>query len=114
MNTNSEEIRKNKRNCICKNKEGGWYDFKMLLRKKTLKVVLDKRNYINSPTCPICNKLAEMTFFISFRLYRKTERTQFITLHSICAFKKPRFYFKKKFFNKLDKILDSFDYLAEV
>ena len=111
MKKNKEEFWNRKERGNFKNQKGEWNDFKMFLRKKALKVVLDKKNYTNSPVCPICNKIAEMTFLISFRLFRKTERTQFITLHSNCAFKKPRFPFKKRFFDKLDKFLNSFSSL---
>ncbi|MFX1568112.1 MAG: hypothetical protein ACFFCV_07070 [Promethearchaeota archaeon] len=97
-----------------KKKSKVWKNFKRLVRKKALKVILDKKNYTNSPICPLCNKIAELTFFTSFRLYRKTESSQFITIHSNCVFKEPRDRFKKRFFEKLDKLLDDFDYLAEV
>lgn len=96
---------------------GGWNDFKKLLRKKALKLVLDRKNYTNSAKCQICNKIVVMNFFTSFRLYKTKERTQFISFHSKCVFKETRFLFKekksKKFSDKLNEILNSFDFIVE-
>lgn len=114
MKENSEGLRNNKEKGNLQKQEGGWKDFEKLLRKKALKLILNKENYTNSTKCQICKKIAVMTFFISFRLYEDKERTQFITFHSKCVFKKSSFLFKNFFFNKLDKILQTFDYIAEV
>lgn len=90
-----------------------WSDFRKLLRKKALKLVLDRKNYTNSAKCQICKKIAVMNFNISFRLYKDKERTQFMVFHSECAFKKIRFLFKKRFSDKLNEVLKSFDYIVE-
>lgn len=89
MKENSEGLRNSKEKGNFQKQEGVWDKFKKLLRKKALKLVLDRKFYTNSSKCQICKKKIERPSYpYHFHLYTNKERIQFITFHFKCALKK--------------------------
>ena len=79
--------------------------FKDLLTGEALEIILDRKNYNNSQLCSVCNKFELRGFFQHFHLYTDKKRESFITLHSRCVF-------KEGIYEKLNDILDDFDYIT--